>query len=155
MTNQVSVHLDMEAPAHTVWELVSDITRMGEWSPESTGGVWQKGATGPTVGARFKGKNRRGARSWSTACEVTECEPGTTFAFRVTAVGLKVATWRYDIEPTPTGCRVTETWIDERGALAKALGKPVSGVADRADHNRSGMDETLRRLSQAAGSSTG
>ncbi len=150
MASTVRVDQEVAAAPEVVWGLVSDITRMGEWSPESTGGAWVKGATGPVVGARFKGKNRNGRKSWSTDCTVVEVEPGRTFAFKVTSGPLAVATWRYDIEPTPTGCRVTETWVDDRGKIVTLLGKPVSGVADRAAHNEAGMVETLRRLAEAA-----
>jgi hypothetical protein len=61
-----------------------------------------------------------------------------------------VATWRYEIADTATGCEITETWIDERNGLVKALGKPVSGVADRSAHNRAGMEATLAALKAAA-----
>ncbi len=63
---------------------------------------------------------------------------------------MKVALWTYRFEPTDGGCAVTESWDDERGALVTLLGKPVSGVADRATHNRAGMEETLRKLKAAA-----
>ena len=68
----------------------------------------------------------------------------------MSAVGAKVADWSYTFEPASGGCRVTETWIDRRGRLAKWLGKPVSGVEDRADHNRWGMEQTLERLAEVA-----
>lgn len=149
-TKTLSVEQAVAAPPEVVWALISDITRMGEWSPESTGGSWVKGATGPAVGARFKGTNRNGKKSWSTICRVVACEPGRTFRFAVSSGGAKVATWGYDIEPTDGGCVVTETWTDDRGFLVKALGKPVSGVAERVEHNRAGMVETLKRLGAAA-----
>lgn len=124
---------------------------MGEWSPENTGGAWRKGATGPAVGARFKGTNANGKRSWSTSVEVTVCDPGTAFAFKVTSGGAKVATWSYELEPTATGCTVTETWLDQRGWLVKTLGGPVSGVTDRdREHSRKGMEATLDALAAAA-----
>lgn len=69
--------LTVEATPDTVWNLVSDITRAGEWSPEATGGRWRGDATGPAVGARFLGGNRHGAMRWSTHCRVTEAEPPT------------------------------------------------------------------------------
>ncbi len=141
---------DIAAPPERVWALVSDITRMGEWSPESTGGSWKDGASGPAVGAKFAGTNANGKKSWSTNCVVTECEQAQEFGFRVTAVGLKIAHWNYRIEPTATGCHVTETWTDERGGFAKFAGKLASGVADRATHNRAGMEQTLVALAAAA-----
>jgi len=61
-----------------------------------------------------------------------------------------VALWTYRFETTDAGCTVTETWDDERNAFVKFMGKPVSGVADRATHNRAGMEETLRNLKAAA-----
>ena len=61
---------DIAAPAEKVWELVADLPRMGEWSPENAGGKWMNGSTGPALGAVFKGNNRNGIRRWST--KVTE-----------------------------------------------------------------------------------
>jgi uncharacterized protein YndB with AHSA1/START domain len=147
---EVSVSRDIAAPADTVWAMVSDVTRMGEWSPENEGAMWLKGATGPSPGAKFKGTNRNGRKKWDTVAEVVEVEPGRRFSFAVSAVGLRVADWTYDFEPTAGGCRVTETWTDRRGRIATMLGKPVSGVEDRAAHNRAGMEQTLDRLKAAA-----
>jgi uncharacterized protein YndB with AHSA1/START domain len=150
MAEQVSVSRDIAAPAEKVWAMVSDITRMGEWSPENAGGQWLGHASGPAVGAKFRGTNRNGKKKWNTVALVTAADPGRAFAFNVTASGLKVAEWRYAFEATDTGCRVTETWTDHRGWLVKTMGKPVSGVADRASHNRAGMEATLERLGAAA-----
>ena len=148
--NEVIVEQDIDAPAEKVWAMVSDVTRMGEWSPEATGAEWQGGASGPAVGAKFKGLNRNGKRSWSTNCTVTECEPAAAFAFKVAAGGLSIGTWSYRLTPTATGCHVSETWTDTRGGIARFLGKFVSGVADRSAHNRSGMEQTLGALAAAA-----
>jgi hypothetical protein len=53
MADHVSVTTQIEAPATTVWALVADLPRMGEFSPENDGATWLKGATSATVGARF------------------------------------------------------------------------------------------------------
>ena len=105
---------DIAAPPEKVWELVSDVARMGEWSPENQGGSWVKGFDGPTLGAVFKGNNKNGVRRWSTLCTVVACEPGKEFEFAVTSGPLEVANWRYDLEQTQTGCRVTESFVDKR-----------------------------------------
>jgi hypothetical protein len=146
----VNARTDIAAAPEAVWTLISDVTRMGEWSPEATGAEWKGGATGPALGARFAGTNANGTKSWTTTCEVTTCDPGRAFGFRVKAGGLKVAQWDYRIEPTATGCTMTETWTDERGALVTWLGKLVTGVADREAHNRAGMEQTLAALKAAA-----
>jgi uncharacterized protein YndB with AHSA1/START domain len=150
MAETVSVTRDVAAPPQVVWELVSDVTRMGEWSPETTGARWRGGADGPAVGARFSGSNRIGWRRWSTPCTVTAADPGRRFAFDVGVGPVAVATWAYDIEPTDAGCRVTETWVDRRAPVVATLTGLVVGVADRAEHNRAGMATTLERLAEAA-----
>jgi uncharacterized protein YndB with AHSA1/START domain len=154
VTDQVNVTREIEAPADQLWAMVSDVTRMGEWSPENEGGTWLGSATGPKPGAKFRGANRNGKRTWKTVATVVDSDPGRRFSFRVTAMGLKVAEWSYTFEPAATGCRVTETWVDQRNRIVKALGKPVSGVADRASHNRAGMEQTLERLAAVAESSS-
>jgi uncharacterized protein YndB with AHSA1/START domain len=151
MAEPVVVSRAVAAPPELVWSMISDLPRMGEWSPENTGGTWRKGATGPAVGARFKGTNANGKKSWSTAVEVKRCDPAKAFAFKVTSGGLSVATWSFELEPSAAGCTVTETWLDERGWLVKTLGGPVSGVRERDDeHTRKGMEATLEGLAAAA-----
>lgn len=148
----VSVSADIEATAAELYDMVSDLPRMGEWSPENTGGRWVGGADGPEVGARFRGTNKSGWRFWWTANEVIEAEPGQAFAFRTTSGPLKVSVWRYRFEPSGSGAgtTVTEEWTDLRGAGIKIGGRVVSGVGDRAGHNREGMERTLANLKAAA-----
>ncbi len=146
----VSITREIAAPPDRVWSLISDMTRMGEWSPEATGGKWLGDASGPAPGARFRGTNRAGWQRWSTTCTITDCVPGQRFAFAVTAGPAKVATWSYEIEPTGAGCRVTESWTDDRAPFFAAVSKRVTGVKDRAEHNRAGMARTLEALERAA-----
>jgi hypothetical protein len=127
---------------------------MGEWSPENEGGTWLGGASGPKPGARFRAANRVGKRKWKTLATVVDADPGRRFSFRVTTMGLKVAEWSYVFEPLNTGCRVTETWVEQRAKLFKPIAGIATGVADRATHNRAGMEQTLERLATAAESST-
>jgi uncharacterized protein YndB with AHSA1/START domain len=155
MTDQVSVTREIAAPVEQVWAMVSDLTRMGEWSPENERVEWLGGATAPQPGAKFRGTNRNGNKKWDTLATIVAVEPCRLLSFRVTAAGFKVAEWRYTFESTATGCRITETWIDERGRIAKTLGKPVSGVGDRRAHNQAGMEQTLEHLKAAAESASG
>jgi len=150
MTKRIDVAVEIAADPGRVFSLIADLPRMGQWSPECDAVTWAKGATGPTVGARFTGTNHHGSKSWSTAGRVTECREPSRFAFLITASGLRVAEWCYVVEPTPQGCRVTESWIDKRGALVRAMGKPLTGVGDRASHNRATMLATLEALRAAA-----
>ena len=150
MANPVSVSTHIDASPQVVYDLVSDLPRMGELSPENTGGKWLGGATGPTVGARFKGTNRNGARRWSTTCTVIEATPGERFAFEVKVGPFAVAKWTYRIEPSGAGCDVTETWDDLRAGWMHTVGALASGVKDRTSHNTAGMEATLERLKAAS-----
>lgn len=150
-TPTVSRSLDVDAPAERVWSLLSDLPRMGELSPENTGGRWLGGATGPALGARFRGANRSGRRRWSTTAEVVRCEQGSAFAFDVVAGPMAVARWSYELTPTgPTSCTVTESWVDRRGRLLKALGGAVTGVGDRQAFTATSIERTLAALKAAA-----
>jgi uncharacterized protein YndB with AHSA1/START domain len=155
MSDDVVVRRRIEAPAAQVWSMISDITRMGEWSPENTGGKWIKGASGPAVGAKFNGTNRNGKKKWSTTSTVVAAEPGERFAFVVDVGPIAISQWSFDLDDDASGCTVTQTWTDRRGFLARAIGKPASGVSDRTMHNRATMEVTLERLAAAAESTTG
>jgi len=130
-----AVSRDIAAPAVQVWALVSDLPRMGEWSPENTGGHWVGEATGPAVGAVFRGSNKNGIWRWTTDCTVVECEPGRVFEFAVRSGPLAVASWRYEFEDVEGGCRVTESWDDHRkrwfALVARFLGDHSAGHAEQ------------------------
>ena len=68
----VAVEISIAAPPARVWELVTDLQLMGHWSPEYQGGEWLDGATGPMLGARFKGRNKRLGREWESVSTVLE-----------------------------------------------------------------------------------
>jgi uncharacterized protein YndB with AHSA1/START domain len=133
-----------------VYGLVTDLPRMGEWSPENTGGRWIGGATGPAVGARFRGHNKRGVLRWRTTVEVTDATPGKRFAFDVAYGPVAISHWAYSFEPDGSGCRVTETWDERRPAWMKLAGVPMMAIVDRSKHNRRGMQTTLAALKVAA-----
>ena len=148
-----SVSIDIEAPPDHVYELVADITRMGEWSPECRHCAWTGGATGPAVGARFTARNKgRRGPPWFTFPVVTVAEPGREFAFNRSGPGIGSYTWRYALEPTPTGTRLTESFHVER-PLPKAMAwltAKWTGSPDRDADLHEGMQTTLSRIKEAA-----
>ena len=149
-TAPVSVTREFSASPDKVWALVTDLPRMGEWSPENQGGKWAKGATGPAVGAIFKGRNKNGKKAWGTNVVVNACDAPKKFSFGLMVFGKNWCDWVYEIEPSSAGSRVTHSWIDHRGAASAFLGKLVSGVADRATHNKKNMEITMDNLAKAA-----
>lgn len=142
-----SVHVD--APADRLYGLVSDVTRMGEWSPETVSCVWLDGATGPAVGARFRGSNRDGFLRWSTKPIVEVADPGREFTFstQLRKGGKKITRWRYRFTPDATGTTVEESW-EEVGTIPVFSRLFVS--AKRTAALQRGMEETLERLKAVA-----
>ena len=149
MHDSVTVH--MSAPPEQVWALVSDITNTGRFSPETFEAEWLDGATGPAVGARFRGhvkRNGRGPTYW-TVCKVTHSEPGRNFAFDVLGPGQRtVNSWRYDFEPSGDGTDVTESFRLADNLLTKVYWA-IAGRA-RGRTNVDGMRETLERIKAVA-----
>jgi uncharacterized protein YndB with AHSA1/START domain len=146
----VEVRETVAAPPEEVYALVSDVTRMGEWSPETSSCRWVGDATGPAVGARFRGSNRRGPLLWTTTCTVTAAEPARRFAFSVAYAGVPISDWSYTFAAGGAGCTVVESWTDRRNKLLQVTSMPVMGVVDRGAHNRRGMVVTLAALKRAA-----
>jgi hypothetical protein len=138
-----------------LYELVSDVTRMGEWSPETIGCRWLGGATGPTVGARFKGTNRRAFLRWSTKPRVVAAEPGREFAFVVNLMVFHrdMTKWRYQFEPAADGgTDVTESF-EMMGDLPWYISfgeRWLMKIKDRKADLEAGMQCTLERIKAVA-----
>jgi uncharacterized protein YndB with AHSA1/START domain len=144
MQDQVTVHMD--APPETVWALVSDVTRIGEFSPETFEGEWLDGATGPEVGARFRGhvkRNQKGPTYW-TECTVTKAVPNQVFEFAVGPKGRAINTWGYQLRPADGGTDVTE-YFRLTPSLPIKVYWALLGWA-RGTTNRNGMQTTLERM---------
>jgi hypothetical protein len=146
--------IEVGAPPQVVYGLISDITRMGEWSPECTGGKWLGSATRPAVGARFKGTNKN-RFSWSTSSRVVVADENREFAFdRDRPRGFGVMRWSYLFEPVPGGTRVTESFEQVRTApmLAIRAANLTTGVPwnEREAVNVANMETTLQRLKATA-----
>lgn len=156
MTKRIAhdeVSIEIEAAPDAVYALISDITRMGEWSPECIRCTWTKGAAGPAAGARFKAVNK-GARgpAWYNTPRVTVADPGREFAFNRKGPGIGSYTWRYVLEPTVSGTRVTESFDAERplGSVMTWITEKWVGSQDRDADLHQGMTTTLARLKAAA-----
>jgi ribosome-associated toxin RatA of RatAB toxin-antitoxin module len=145
----VEVTETVKAPPQQLYDLVSDLPRMGEWSPENTGGKWLGRATSAAVGAKFRGTNRNGLAVWMTSVTVTAADAGRRFAFDVDVFGVPISTWAYTFADSGDGCDVTESWTDRRPRWMR-VSSIATGVRDRNRHNRRNMQETLSKLKAAA-----
>jgi hypothetical protein len=145
----IEVQETVKAAPTVLYGMVSDLPRMGEWSPENTGGKWLGDAAGPAVGAKFRGTNRNGLLFWMTTVTVAAADAPARFTFDVDVMGVPISTWDYTFADGPDGCVVTERWTDRRPRWMK-VSSVVTGVRDRTAHNRRNMQETLARLKAAA-----
>lgn len=145
----VTVHVD--ASPERVYALVSDVTRMGEWSPETYRCRWV-GTEGPVAGARFKGYNRRGRARWSNTLVVASAEPGREFSFRRDVLPCGVCDWRYYIEPDGDGTRLTESYevVKPDWRITNWINGILLDVADRDADLDAGMRTTLAGIKAAA-----
>lgn len=144
MHDSVTVH--MAALPQRVWELVSDVTKIGRYSPETFEAEWLDGASGPTVGARFRGhvkRNQKGPTYWTT-CTVITSEPGREFAFGVGPPGRPLNVWRYRLEAKGDGTDVTESFELTPTWWLRAYWALLGWARGRT--NRSGMQQTLERI---------
>jgi uncharacterized protein YndB with AHSA1/START domain len=132
---RAAVTLRINAPRREVWALVSDITKMGEYSPEVMEAEWLNGASGPKLGARYRGHVRRNEKwpiYWTT-CEITDCVPDEVFEFAVMVGTRRVNTWRYVFSEVDEGATdVTESsiWVtvSSPNSGARSAVSPVSVV---------------------------
>lgn len=132
--------------------MVSDVTRMGEWSPVCRWCRWDDESPGPELGAWFTGHNADDGREWDTHCRVVAADPGREFAFAVAGTFVR---WTYTFEPEEGGCRLTETWEPQPDLLVfyekQYGGDQVQSVLDaRAETARRGIAATLAAIKLAA-----
>lgn len=144
----------INAPAKTVYDLVSDPQNYPKWSPEATAIKWLGGASGPAVGAKFRGSNKRGAIPWQTTCRILDATSPTRFEFVVELVGKRLTYWTYEIKETgPNDCELTESFNrvmsvpgigvfyrvmktpDRTKALEENLAESIAGVKEIAENS--------------------
>ena len=139
------------ASPQALYDMVSDITRMGQWSPVTKSCWWDEG-DGPKVGAWFTGRNEAPGRDpWETRCQVVAADPGKEFAF---IVGGTWARWGYTFAPVAGGTEVTESWEMLPGGLERFGQRFGDGAAaqvhDRYQTAQRGIAATLAAIKQAA-----
>jgi hypothetical protein len=144
-----SSSIEIVAPPDLVYDLIADVTRMGEWSPECYRCEWLDGATVAAAGARFRGYNRRGLLRWERTAVVGTADRGCEFSFTTVndGSGREETRWLYTMEPSSSGTLLTESfqflWCSVPNRLAEAL-LPRGRQVNR------GIGETLRRIKHAA-----
>ena len=144
-----SHEVEIVANPTEVWEMISNITRTREWSPDVIRSGWIKPWTGPAVGARFESLNRMPfVGRWRSRSTVTAADPGRRFAFAVGTNPIDPnTTWTWDLEPTRDGVRVRLTYEMRREPRIVLI---YYRLTQRADRVRRSVRATLERLKTAA-----
>jgi uncharacterized protein YndB with AHSA1/START domain len=147
--------ITIDRPAEEIYDLVADVSKMGQWSPVCTGGEYD--TDDPTW---FTGHNAIGDFNWSTRCEVVAAERGRAFAFinHGTDGKSKLVRWGFQLEPAGGSTRVTQTWevlpeyenfvrSDKQDATDADVAARIDGMQGMA---LTGMPETLAKLKAQA-----
>ncbi len=144
----------VQRPADELYDMVSDISQMGRWSPVCTGGTYDD-----ADGEWFTGTNAMGEATWETRCRVVAADPGREFAFVNHGVEgqVEMVRWGFRFRPLDDGAtEVTQTWEVLPG-YPEGLGaddEAAKGVLDMMQGAAlAGMPETLAALKQDAESS--
>lgn len=147
--------IDIAAQPEVVYDLVSDLPRMGEWSPENNGGNWMQGEPA-RVGATFDGHNsmEMGGKTmeWNTRSEVTIANEGSCFEFVVGPHDSEESNvrWTYCMEASGSG----GTTLTEQFAVTN-MPAPLAGASEEQLKGRQmmvaqGMEATLANIKTAA-----
>jgi polyketide cyclase/dehydrase/lipid transport protein len=133
-----------------LYAMVSDVTRMGDWSPVCKACWWDEG-DGPRVGAWFTGRNELPERTWETRSEVVAAERGHEFAFVVHGT---IARWGYTFAPVDGGTELTESWEFLPSGMelfGELFGDDAPAqIADRVEKAKTRIPETLAAIKRAA-----
>lgn len=152
MTNTLEASIEIDATPEAVWRVVSDLERMGRWSPQCK---VMKVFGGPVRnGTRTANLNKKGLLVWPTSAKVIRFEPNTAIAWRVTE---NHTIWTYELAATETGTRVTERREAPTGTTRLSsilVDKFMGGTAGFEVEMISGMNTTLTRIKSEVESAT-
>lgn len=143
------VAVPVEADIDSVWDVVRDVTRVGEWSHECVGAVWLADATAATPGARFRGRNRAGLFRWGRICEIVAVDP-YQLVWRTVPTTLypDSSEWTITLDATETG-----TTIEQRFRVIRApqlLDRLYALVIPAHRDRNEALTDDLRRLGKIA-----
>ena len=141
----------IEASPEALYDLIADVTRTPERTPDIVRCEWLDGATGPAVGARFKSTNRQGrGPNWSNKPVVTVADPGVEFSFTRTEPFAGTILWRHRFVPEGAGTRMYESYevIKPIRAMGWFIIDTLYGMKDRRTELRASMTQSMDRVAE-------
>lgn len=149
MTFSDSVVVDTDP--ETLYALVSDVTNMGQWSPQCKECWWEDEDGGPVAGAWFKGRNEEGDRTWETRSQVVVAEPGREFVWEVNGGWVR---WGFTVDPVDDGTRLTQSWEFLPAGIEGFHGRwpddAEQQIALRTNYAKEGIPVTLAAIKKTA-----
>ncbi|MEP7021962.1 MAG: SRPBCC family protein [Pseudonocardiales bacterium] len=154
----VGVQMSMGCRPEDLWDLITSVERIGEFSPECAEAWWVPGFPARAVGGRFEGRNRisgeGGTREWTRPCDVVVYDPPHHFAYYVgdRFDGTPATRWSFRITATEAGCVVDQQFehlpdgLSGNRLRAEQLDDAEALIAERRDTLRNGMSHTLERI---------
>jgi Polyketide cyclase / dehydrase and lipid transport len=148
-THQQSIII--EANPEALYDLVSDITRTGEWSPVCKACWWDDPGEAGQIGAWFTGHNELPERTWETRSQVVAADRGREFSW---IVGGRLVRWSFTCNPDGNATRLTESWQFLPAGIAMFQEKYADRAAEEIDARtrqaHDGIPKTLAAIKQIA-----
>ena len=142
----ISASVEVEATPESVWDVVSDVTRMSEWSPECRK-IVVLGSPKRGLGTTLLGLNRRGWAMWPTTSKVVRFEPGRAVAWKTRESG---ATWTYELAPSAAGTTLTgRRDLPSYSVGTKVMAPLIGGSQGHDGELAAGIRTTLERIKTA------
>lgn len=143
--------IEIAASPEAVYGLVSDMARYGEWSVQNVGGAWLDGGTGK-VGDWFEGQNKAGKMEWTAKVEITEATPGAEFGFWTMGQEANIVHWRYSLEPSGSGTRLSEHYrlYNPPAQIAKGGEEALKGWCEGVKTGVSAMLASIKASAEQA-----
>lgn len=143
--------VEISAPPDEVWDLVRDIRRMADWSPQVESSKLRDGWDRVEIGAQFTNLNREGELEWVTHGEIVRFEPGAEIAFRVEE---NWVIWSFRVEASSCGAtRLVQRRETPEGISEYSLDLTEKYMGGQEAFTRSmleGMRTTLENIRAAA-----
>ena len=146
--------VEIDASPEAAYDVLADVTRMGELSEECEDAIWMDGATEAAIGARFRSSIRYRHLRWHRICEVLSAERGREFAYRTLPTGplRHITEFRFRFGRRGDVTEVTADSVLVRAGLTSRVLTRVVGRPEALQHDLEAMLGHLKALAEASAS---
>ena len=124
------VEVDIKAKVDEVWDVVTDLDLSAGYSDESLGATWAEGVDGPSLGARFTGRNTHPAiGEWEVECFVNRYVAGVEFGWVTSDADNPGAQWCFEMTSIAGATRLRYSL--RLGPGPSGISAAISNMPDR------------------------